>query len=338
MTPYEPEKHRTHDNATESFLQALEEKESAWFAKFKGEYFFRRSPSFKKKAEQYATSSFPEDQMSPFLIACPADVSDIVLMLRYARDQEKSVVARSGGHQYSGLSSGGEGTIVLSMDHFNEIAMNSEGLIEAEPCVSLKVFSKFLEKHRLTIPHGECPYVNIGGHAQTGGFGNLLHSFGLCLDYVEAFDIVLADGKCLHVARPAATFVPQSEEEQLRVELFRGVLGGNAGSFGIVTKYYFSAIRDEDHPRSYGFCKIRNFDRDLLFQLMKLMQKYSRMIAQDRQSLRGIDLEMTVGQLTLNSAGLKRPMILLEGIYSDIDGNVPYNGEFEYILEVFMKG
>lgn len=188
-----------------------------WFSKFRGEYYFKRSPGYKKKAEQYATSSFPEDQMSPFLIAYPADLDDIVLVLRYARDQEKSVVARSGGHQYSGLSSGGDGTIVISMNSFSGIAMNSEGLIEAEPCVSLKAFSKFLERHRLTIPHGECPYVNIGGQGQTGGFGNLAHSFGLCIDYVEAFDIVLADGKCLHVARPAPTFVPQSEEDQLRI-------------------------------------------------------------------------------------------------------------------------
>ena len=63
--------------------------------------------------------------MSPFLIAYPDNVNDIVLMLRYAKDQEKSVVARSGGHHYSGLSSGGDGTIVISMDRFNEIGMNS---------------------------------------------------------------------------------------------------------------------------------------------------------------------------------------------------------------------
>lgn len=130
----------------------------------------------------------------------------------------------------------------------------------------------------------------------------------------------------MHVVRPDPTFVPQNDEEQLRIELFRGVLGGNAGSFGIVTKYYFSSIKDEDHPKSFGFCKIRNFDRDLYYRLMKVMQKYSKMIAADRSSLRGIDLEMTVGQLTLDAAGMKKPMILLEGIYADIDGNVPYDG------------
>jgi FAD/FMN-containing dehydrogenase len=44
--------------------------------------------------------------------------------------------------------------------------------------------------------------VNVGGHAQTGGFGHIIHSFGLCLDYVQAFDIVLADGKLMNIVRP----------------------------------------------------------------------------------------------------------------------------------------
>ena len=62
---------------------------------------------------------------------------------------------------------------------------------------------------------------------------------------------------------------------------------------------------------------------------MKVIQKYSHMIAADRSSLRGLDIELTVGQLTLDATGIKKPMILLEGMYADIDGNVPYNGQFK---------
>jgi FAD/FMN-containing dehydrogenase len=75
-------------------------------------------------------------------------------------------------------------------------------LIEVGPCVALKVLSKRLLDLNVTIPHGECPLVNVGGHAQTGGFGHIIHSFGLCLDYVQAFDIVLADGKLMNIVRP----------------------------------------------------------------------------------------------------------------------------------------
>jgi FAD/FMN-containing dehydrogenase len=82
--------------------------------------------------------------MSPFLFAYPIDNDDIKTMLRYAKTINKKVVARSGGHQYSGLSSGGDGTIVISMNNFNCISENAKNWIEIGPCVSLKRLSDYL--------------------------------------------------------------------------------------------------------------------------------------------------------------------------------------------------
>lgn len=160
------------------------------------------------------------------------------------------------------------------MDNFNSVTKNEDtGLIEVGPCVPLKKLSKKLQEFKVSIPHGECPLVNVGGHAQTGGFGHIIHSFGLCLDYIQKFDIVLADGSSRTVERPDPTFVPQSPEDHLRIELFRGVLGGNAGSFGIVTKYYFNSIKDSDHTHSYGFAKIRIFSKTLFLNTMRIIKK-----------------------------------------------------------------
>jgi hypothetical protein len=81
----------------------------------------------------------------------------------------------------------------------------------------------------------------------------------------------------------------------LRIELFRGVLGGNAGSFGIVTKYYFNSIKPSDHPKSYGFSKTRIFTRDLFYNTMKIIQKWTQLIASDiTGGLKGLDIELTV--------------------------------------------
>ena len=57
--------------------------------------------------------------MQPFYLAYPEDIDDIKVMIEMARILCKKIVARSGGHQYSGLSSGGIDTIVLSLDAFN---------------------------------------------------------------------------------------------------------------------------------------------------------------------------------------------------------------------------
>lgn len=109
----------------------------------------------------------------------------------------------------------------------------------------------------------------------------------------------------MHVVRPEPTFVPQNEEDQLRIELFRGVLGGNAGSFGIITKYYFNTIKDEDHPRAFAFCKRRNFDKELFTKIMRLLQKYTIQIEKDRLAFRGMDFLVSVGELNLDFISFK---------------------------------
>lgn len=79
------------------------------------------------------------------------------------------------------------------------------------PCNTLRKFSRQFRDWGITIPHGECPTVNLGGHGQTGGFGHLIHSYGLCIDYVHAFDIVLANGDFKRITRPKANAVLSPE-------------------------------------------------------------------------------------------------------------------------------
>ena len=100
---------------------------------------------------------------------------------------------------------------------------------------------KQLKLWKLSLPHGVCPFVNVGGHGQTGGYGHFTRTFGLLIDYIQSFEIVLADGTHKKVTRPT---VVNNQEDQDNLELFRGVMGGNAGSFGIVTKYFIKAIKD----------------------------------------------------------------------------------------------
>lgn len=62
---------------------------------------------------------------------------------------------------------------------------------------------------------------------------------------------------------------------------------------------------------------------------MQVLQKYTKLIAADKSSFRGMDFMVSVGELDLDFIGYKQPMILLEGVYADIDKNVPYNNQFK---------
>ncbi|MBA4191767.1 MAG: hypothetical protein C0467_27625 [Planctomycetaceae bacterium] len=288
---------------------------------------------FEFYSTQYATSSKPRAEMTPFMVAYPRDEADIKAALVFAKSKGKRVVARSGGHQYSGMSSGGDGTIVLAMDRFAQFVEISENVFEVGPAYPLtKLAAKFKDKE-VTIPHGECPLVCIGGHAQTGGFGHLLRAFGLTLDYVKAFTIILADGSVRTLQRPAGA--PVTEDD----ELFWGVLGGNAGSFGIVTNYRFECIKDSDHPHSYGYAAARKYSKQKYKNLMKQVRGWTQGVAAGTL-LADIDFMMTV-----ESRGPALippfPTILVDLVHSNLGGSAEVvNGDqvFNSIIQASDDG
>lgn len=293
---------------------------------FKGDVFIPSDWSYSYYAKQYATSSFPPDVMTPYMVAYPRDTADIQAALVFAKAKNKFVVARSGGHQYCGMSSGGDGTIVLAMDAFNQFRQITANTFDVGPAIQLTQLATEFNLNSVTIPHGECPLVCIGGHAQTGGFGHLIRGFGLALDWVMAMTIVLADGSERTVQRPAGA--PVTDDDFL----FWGVLGGNAGSFGIVTNYRFECVIDGDHPNSYGYSATRKFDKACYHGLMKQVQLWTQGV-QAGLLPAGIDFMMTVES---GSDVIIPPVILVELVHSNLGGPVePVDGDevFKSIIE-----
>lgn len=279
---------------------------------FKGDIFQPGKPGYLSRTKVYATSSYPAENFTPLMVAYPRDVEDIAAAIAFARSKNLHIVARSGGHQYSGKSSGGSNTIVLSMDAFDQLSI-SENIVNIGPAVLLTTLADSFNQAEITIPHGECPKVAIGGHAQTGGYGHLVRNFGLALDFVEAFNIVLADGRLRTVNRPARDSVPSSEEEKLNREIFWGVLGGNAGSFGIVTNYTFNCIKDGDYKNSYGYAANRQYKKIRFQKLMALVQRLSQGVEAGTLS-EDIDLMITVQSTRI----LFFPIILAEVVSKNL--------------------
>ncbi len=300
---------------------------------FSGPIYKQDDSGYDEKREQYATSSMDKKLMTPLMVAYPTSSDDIRAAILYARKNNLYVAARSGGHQYTGKSSGDNKTIVLSMDNFNTLKQLGNGRVEVGPGIKLTHLAHQFKEWNLTIPHGECPLVAIGGHAQTGGYGHLIRSFGLTLDYVQSFDIVLGDGTLRTVTRPELKDFSTTDPKVLaNLDLFRGVLGGNAGSFGVITKYVFNGIKDEDHPRSYGFTKTRRYNGDIFKRLLKEAQKWTQMIEERNEAkIEEVDFMMSVESSTVSTW---LPLMLVELVYSDQKKGVPYNGQFDSIINI----
>src|SRR5262245_50646408 len=135
---------------------------------FGGETFAPGTTEYEEKRTQYASPSYPEKQgpggsMRPYLIAYPRpDSDDIPAAISFAKANNKRIVARSGGHQYSGMSSGGDDTVLLSMDLYKNLEIKAVGdktFARVGVGTRLTDLAAAFKEHGVTMPHGECPQV-----------------------------------------------------------------------------------------------------------------------------------------------------------------------------------
>jgi FAD/FMN-containing dehydrogenase len=301
-------------------LSALKaEPSAARIPDFGGQIYAPGDPDYDAKRHQYATSSYPEEQgpkgrMHPCMVAYPRKgTDDVGAAIRYAAKNSKKVQARSGGHQYCGLSSGGMDTVLLSMDLYDDIVVseaNGKKYATVGPGALLTNIAAEFNSAGVTIPHGECPRVAIGGHVQTGGYGHILRSYGLALDHVYQFKIYLADGSLQTVSRPA------TRDEK---SLYWGVLGGGPGSFGILTEITFECIKDVDHPNSWGYQRAFLYHKELVRKAMVEAQRWSRLVASNSKDLPpDVDMFMTV--ISSSRWWLPDGIYLLEIVYGNTGG------------------
>ena len=201
--------------------------------------------AYKNNNYQYASSSHGIDHdMNPALIVQPKDDADIIAAIKYAKANNIAVAVKSGGHQYSGASSTSGSNILLDMKPtFKELGKDlmvlsqttDKSFVYVSVSWSLGELNGFLRSKSLFLPHGQCADVHVGGHAQTGGYGQLGRSFGLFGDHVR--EIRLVD----HNAE-IKTIDASSDPE-----LFNAILGGSPGNFGIITHYTIEVHRDGNH-------------------------------------------------------------------------------------------
>ncbi|KAG5641033.1 hypothetical protein DXG03_006314, partial [Asterophora parasitica] len=177
----------------------------------------------------------------PAAITYPKTANQISEIVKLGAVQNLPVVARSGGHSYIANGLGGrDGALVVDLRNFNKITINSsKGTALIESGNRLGDVALALGKAGRGLPHGNCPYVGIGGHAGVysiernfsvgaymatayGGFGYASRMWGLTLDTIVAANIVLANGTVVRSTR------------QDYPDLFWS-LRGSAGSFGITT-------------------------------------------------------------------------------------------------------
>src|SRR3990172_7660634 len=173
----------------------------------------------------------------PGLIARPADTSDVVRCVNFAREHTLLVSINGGGHsvQGYGVCAGG---LMIDFSLMKQVTVDPERRTAiAEGGVNWGEFDAATQAHGLAVTGGRMPTTGIAGLTLGSGSGWLERKLGYTVDNLLACEVVTADGQVLRASG--------SEN----AELFWGLRGGG-GNFGIVTKFEYRL--HEVGPIIYG--------------------------------------------------------------------------------------
>jgi FAD/FMN-containing dehydrogenase len=173
----------------------------------------------------------------PGLIAQPADTSDVVKCVNFAREHDLIISVKGGGHAASGHSIC-EGGLMIDLRNLNSIKVDPKAqTATAGGGATWGPFDAATQEHGLAVTGGRNPTTGLGGLTLGSGSGWLERKLGYTADNLLGVEIVTARGEVLRA----------SETEN--PELFWGLRGGG-GNFGIVTE--FKLMLHKIGPIVYG--------------------------------------------------------------------------------------
>ena len=258
--------------------QALAElRERAASLKFAGKWFIIGDDAYPQKRLQYATTSFPEEEVSPRIILYPTGDEDIQKAISLCHDLGMALAVRTGGHQYCGYSSTLPVNMQLDVSQtFPEYEYDAQNnVLRCGVSHALSDWAQKNHENGIYLPMGVCAHVHLGGHVHTGGWGMVARSHGILADHVLAFDIILANGEKEHIVRPEAGKTTAHNDD-----VYYAVLGGGkGGDFGIVTHWEFSPLRDALYPNSACYTFAWLWSKEKMEGVVRHMERLSKLCA-----------------------------------------------------------
>uniref|UniRef100_A0A0D9YPR9 FAD-binding PCMH-type domain-containing protein n=1 Tax=Oryza glumipatula TaxID=40148 RepID=A0A0D9YPR9_9ORYZ len=173
----------------------------------------------------------------PALVLTPVTADEVRACVVCCRAHGLTVRARSGGHDYEGLSYRSLGRsprfAVVDVAALRAVRVDAaRGVARAEAGATLgELYYAVAEGSggRLGFPAGICPTVCVGGHLSGGGFGPMMRKYGLAADNVVDAEVVDAEGRLL-------------DRAAMGEGLFWAIRGGGGGSFGIVVSWTVNLV------------------------------------------------------------------------------------------------
>lgn len=166
----------------------------------------------------------------PLAIVHAETVAHVQTVMRIATESRTPVVVRGAGTGLAGAANAGTGEIVLSMLRMTAVQeIRADDLLAVvEPGVINADLNRILAEHGLWwAPDPASREIStVGGNIATGAGGLLCAKYGVVRDAVLGLDLVLADGRLLHLGHRSVKGVTGLDLTSLVI--------GSEGTLGVV--------------------------------------------------------------------------------------------------------
>ncbi|GAA4735233.1 FAD-binding oxidoreductase [Phytohabitans rumicis] len=167
---------------------------------------------------------------TPLAVVRARDVDDVRRTLAEAARRGTPVVTRGAGTGLAGAASAGTGAIVLDVSGLDRILHIDpiDGVARVEPGVITADLDRAAAAYGLFFPPdpGSVEICTVGGNIATNAGGLRGAKYGVTRDSVLALDIVLADGRLVHIGHQTVKGVTGLDLASLFV--------GSEGTLGVV--------------------------------------------------------------------------------------------------------
>jgi FAD/FMN-containing dehydrogenase len=165
----------------------------------------------------------------PAVVVRVASADDVAAAIGFAREHDRRIAVRGGGHHVSGSAVVDDG-VVIDLSDLTDVAVDpaARTVRVGAGCRVGDVLSK-IQEHGLALPCGSAADNGVAGSTLGGAIGWARRKYGLGVDGLRSVDFVTVDGEVLTA----------SAEEN--ADLFWGIRGGGA-NFGVATSFEFDCF------------------------------------------------------------------------------------------------
>ncbi|PLB44623.1 FAD binding domain protein [Aspergillus steynii IBT 23096] len=166
----------------------------------------------------------------PLAIVKVTSENDVIAAVQLAIQHKCQVSVRAGGHSFP-VWSVQDDSILVDMGDWKQVKIDPEkSAATVTPSVTSKELNDRLALHGLMFPGGHCGDVGLGGFLLQGGMGWNCGNWGWGCEFVEAVDVVTAQGQLVHCSA------------QQNEDLFWASRGAGPAFPGLITQFHVRLI------------------------------------------------------------------------------------------------